>query len=93
LLLLVGWINISVPAILKENKDIVQYKMIQSGVTAGGRYEPSECRSRHKIAVVVPVRNRSRHLAIFTRYMHPFLQRQQLDYTVIVVEQSRELYT
>jgi hypothetical protein len=68
-------------------------EMRKAGVTAGGRYEPSECRSRHKIAVVVPVRNRSRHLAIFTRYMHPFLQRQQLDYTVIVVEQSRELYT
>ena len=63
--------------------------MIQSGVTVGGRYEPSECRARHKIAIVVPVRNRRQHLTIFLRYMHPFLQRQQLNYAIIVVEQSR----
>jgi len=64
--------------------------MIQSGVKDGGRYEPTECRARHKIAIVVPVRNRTEHLTIFSRYMHPFLQRQQLSYMIIVVEQSRK---
>jgi hypothetical protein len=36
----------------------------------------------------VPYRNRADHLAVFLRYMHPFLQRQQLSYIIIVVEQS-----
>jgi hypothetical protein len=62
--------------------------MRKAGVKVGGRYEPTECWARHKIAIVVPYRNRAEHLTIFLRYMHPFLQRQQLNYTIIVVEQS-----
>ena len=40
-----------------------------------------------QVAIIIPYRNRSEHLKIFLRYMHPFLQRQQLYYRVFVVEQ------
>jgi len=53
----------------------------------GGSWRPSNCTSRHRIAVVVPYRDRQRHLDVFLRHMHPFLQRQMLDYTIYVVEQ------
>ncbi|KAI9562683.1 hypothetical protein GHT06_010137 [Daphnia sinensis] len=88
---LIGWTNLSLEAmsaISKEDEGIVELRMKQSGVKPGGRYEPSRCQSRHKVAIIVPVRNRTEHLAVFLRYMHPFLQRQQLSYAIFVVEQS-----
>ena len=53
----------------------------------GGSWRPSNCTSRHRIAVVVPYRHREQHLSVFVHHMHPFLQRQMLDYTIYVVEQ------
>ena len=55
--------------------------------TMGGSWRPSSCTSRHRIAVVVPYRDRELHLCVFVCYMHSFLQRQMLDYTIYVVEQ------
>ena len=77
-----------VRAIQKESEDSVVSRMRKNGLKIGGKYEPSVCRPRHKIAIIVPYRKRHDHLAIFLRYMHPFLQRQQLHYTIFVVEQS-----
>ena len=57
-------------------------------ILAGGRYEPTECRARNKVAIVVPYRNRANHLNVFLHHIHPFLQRQQLAYTIFVIEQS-----
>ena len=65
------------------------YKKMKSvGLENGGFYRPNDCQSRSKVAVIVPYRNRSEHLTVFLRHIHPFLQRQQLDYTIFVVEQS-----
>ena len=75
-------------AIQKEPEESVVFRMRKNGLKTGGKYEPSICRSRHKIAIIVPYRQRPDHLNIFLRYMHPFLQRQQLHYTIFVVEQS-----
>jgi len=55
----------------------------------GGSWTPNNCTSRHRIAVVVPYRDRQQHLRVFLRHMHPFLQRQMLDYTIYVVEQVK----
>ncbi|XP_064629551.1 beta-1,4-N-acetylgalactosaminyltransferase bre-4-like isoform X2 [Lineus longissimus] len=54
----------------------------------GGLYKPPDCRSRHKVAIVIPYRNREKHLKIFLNNMHPFLQKQQLEYGIYVVEQK-----
>jgi hypothetical protein len=54
----------------------------------GGKYETSDCVAKHKVAIVVPYRDRPMQLPIFLNHMHAFLQRQQLDYTIFIVEQS-----
>ena len=79
--------------ILEEDEVTVQLKMKEAGLTPGGRYTPKGWQSRQKVAIVVPVRNRKDHLTVFLHYMHPFLQRQQLNYVIIVVEQSGRLCT
>ena len=59
-------------------------------VQLGGHYEPVECQSRNKVAIVVPLRNRFQHLNVLLRHLHPFLQRQQLAYAIFVIEQSAD---
>lgn len=53
----------------------------------GGRWQPTDCVARQRVAIIIPFRDRESHLEIFLRTMHPFLQRQLLHYTVFVVEQ------
>ncbi|KAI9559313.1 hypothetical protein GHT06_016102 [Daphnia sinensis] len=84
---LVGWTNLSLAKTTALRKESVT-KLIEAGIKPGGRYQPKDCQSRHKVAIVVPYRNRKDHLTVFLHYMHPLLQRQQLNYVVIVVEQS-----
>ncbi|CAG9813386.1 unnamed protein product, partial [Phaedon cochleariae] len=54
----------------------------------GGHWLPGHCRVLKRVAVVIPYRCRGEHLLVFLQHMHPFLRRQQLDYTVFVVEQD-----
>ncbi|CAG5134431.1 unnamed protein product [Candidula unifasciata] len=56
----------------------------------GGHYIPLLCKSKYKVAIIVPFRDRDVHLKIFLRHMHPFLQRQNLEYGIIVVEQEAD---
>ena len=57
-------------------------------IEPGGRYKPPGCLSNHRIAIIIPFRNREEHLLLFLQHMHPFLQRQQIEYGIFVVEQS-----
>ncbi|NXE16990.1 B4GT3 galactosyltransferase, partial [Lophotis ruficrista] len=54
---------------------------------AGGRYHPSTCEPRSRTAIIIPHRNRETHLGHLLYYLHPFLQRQQLQYGIYVVHQ------
>ncbi|XP_055599695.1 beta-1,4-galactosyltransferase 4-like [Uranotaenia lowii] len=56
----------------------------------GGQYTPRECLARDRVAIIVPYRNRIQHLPIFLNNMHPFLQKQQIEYGIYLVEQSSE---
>ncbi|XP_071341565.1 beta-1,4-galactosyltransferase 1-like [Trachinotus anak] len=56
----------------------------------GGRFKPPECISQHKVAVIIPFRNRHEHLTHWLYYLHPILRRQQLDYGVYVINQYGE---
>ncbi|KAM8939277.1 beta-1,4-galactosyltransferase 1-like [Pelodytes ibericus] len=58
-------------------------------VTTGGQGRPQNCQAQQKIAIIIPFRNRLPHLKLWLYYMHPFLQQQQADYGVYVVEQSQ----
>ncbi len=54
---------------------------------AGGKWRPTHCQARHRVAIVIPYRNRLPNLKLFLQHMHPFLQKQLLDYQIIVAEQ------
>ncbi|CAN7942156.1 unnamed protein product, partial [Ixodes pacificus] len=56
----------------------------------GGRWAPSWCKSAHFVAILVPYRDRQKHLSLFLQHMHPFLQKQSVQYTIFVVEQTAE---
>jgi hypothetical protein len=53
----------------------------------GGHYKPVDCVARHKVAIIIPYKNRASNLNDFMYHMHPFLQKQELDYQIFVVEQ------
>ncbi|XP_014677484.1 PREDICTED: beta-1,4-N-acetylgalactosaminyltransferase bre-4-like [Priapulus caudatus] len=55
----------------------------------GGRWRPSDCTSRHRVAIIVPYRDRESHLRVFLNNLHAMLQKQQLDYCIYVIEQAR----
>ncbi|KAH6933724.1 hypothetical protein HPB50_017690 [Hyalomma asiaticum] len=57
-------------------------------VMEGGRFAPKECTARHRVAIVVPYRNRSEHVKLFIYNMHRFLSRQQIDYGIFIIEQA-----
>lgn len=57
-------------------------------VIKGGRWKPTGCRARQRVAIIVPYRDRQQHLELFLRHMHPILQRQMLEYRIFVVEQA-----
>ncbi|XP_063365821.1 beta-1,4-N-acetylgalactosaminyltransferase bre-4-like [Cydia amplana] len=57
-------------------------------VKLGGRYSPPDCLARHRVAIIVPYRDRLKNLATFLNHMHPFLIKQQLDYGIFIVEQK-----
>ncbi|XP_019729140.1 beta-1,4-galactosyltransferase 4 [Hippocampus comes] len=55
---------------------------------AQGRYQPWDCTARQSVAILIPHRNRERHLLYLLHHLHPFLQRQQLHYAVYVIQQA-----
>ncbi|XP_011379696.1 beta-1,4-galactosyltransferase 1 [Pteropus vampyrus] len=59
-------------------------------VKMGGRYAPKDCISSHKVAIIIPFRKRQEHLKYWLYYLHPILQRQQLDYGIYVINQAGE---
>ncbi|KAK3093162.1 hypothetical protein FSP39_012069, partial [Pinctada imbricata] len=54
----------------------------------GGHFKPHHCTATTKIAVIVPYRDRDRHLKLFLNNIIPKLTRQEIDFTIFVVEQS-----
>lgn len=65
-------------------------KKFADKITLGGRFKPSECRARDRVAVVIPYRDRKQHVPIILKNLHPFLMRQQIDYGIFIVEQSSD---
>lgn len=57
-----------------------------------GRYQPEECKALQKVAILIPHRNREKHLMYLLEHLHPFLQRQQLEYGIYIIHQVRAVY-
>ncbi|XP_076142674.1 beta-1,4-galactosyltransferase 1-like isoform X2 [Alosa pseudoharengus] len=68
---------ISLEMVQKDNSEVVE----------GGRWWPRDCIARQKVAVIIPFRHREFHLKYWLHYLHPILQRQQLDYGIYVINQ------
>jgi hypothetical protein len=73
--------------------DLFSYEMAEveehhgnSSITLGGHWSPSECTARYRVAIIIPYRNRDMQLRIFLNFMHPFLQKQQIDYQIFLIE-------
>lgn len=58
------------------------------GILPGGQWKPLNCYPLFNVAIILPYRNRQRQLTIFMNYIHPFLQAQNLNYRIFVIEQS-----
>jgi len=79
------------PSFMEEKDLELMDRSLQAGVLGkGGLYIPADCQPTSRIAILIPYRNRSSHLAHFLEIMHPFLQRQRLQYTIVVVNQTGE---
>ena len=52
----------------------------------GGRHRPMDCRARHRVAIIIPFRDRDIHLKVLLNNIHSMLQRQQIDYGIYVVD-------
>ncbi|XP_074157405.1 beta-1,4-galactosyltransferase 4 [Sminthopsis crassicaudata] len=53
-----------------------------------GRYHPEDCMALQRVAILIPHRNREKHLLYLLKHLHPFLQRQQVDYGIYVIHQA-----
>jgi len=79
---LVGYVGASISpptmdAIVRLNMDLDD----------DGHFTPN-CSHKERVAIIVPFRDRLDHLRIFLYNLHPFLQRQLLEYNIYVVEQG-----
>lgn len=62
----------------------------ENGEVVEGQYNPSDCTARQSVAILIPHRNREKHLLYLLYHLHPFLQRQQLHYAIYVIHQVGE---
>ncbi|XP_042274319.1 beta-1,4-galactosyltransferase 1 [Thunnus maccoyii] len=67
-----------------------QIKKDNPNLQPGGRSRPKDCVALQKVAIIIPFRKRDEHLKYWLYYLHPILQRQQLDYGVYVINQDGE---
>ncbi|XP_074530871.1 beta-1,4-galactosyltransferase 1 [Halichoeres trimaculatus] len=70
--------------------NLEQIKKDNPALQPGGRFRPPDCVAVQKVAIIIPFRKRDEHLKYWLHYLHPILQRQQLDYGVYVINQDGE---
>uniref|UniRef100_A0A0N5AH27 Beta-1,4-N-acetylgalactosaminyltransferase n=1 Tax=Syphacia muris TaxID=451379 RepID=A0A0N5AH27_9BILA len=55
----------------------------------GGHGFPKDCQARHRVAIIIPYRDREEHLRILLRNLISLFIKQQLDFGIFVVEQKQ----
>ena len=72
-------------------KDVVPFSVIEKShaddLHVGGHWFPNSCQAEQRLAIIICYRNREIHLKLFLNNIHAFLKKQQLDYTIFVVNQ------
>lgn len=64
-----------------------ELEALYNDLKPGGRFSPSECIPRHRVAIIIPYRDREEHLRTLLYNLHPILMRQQIDYGIFVIEE------
>lgn len=72
---------------MREDVSFTDIEKKLKDLLPGGHYRPDNCTARQRVAIIIPYRNREVHLRAFLNNIHPFLKRQQADYTIFVIEQ------
>ena len=87
-----SWVyRVNVSKIVYSYEDLE--KKHGSDIHLGGHWYPSHCQVKQRLALVICYREREQQLKIFLDNIHPFLKQQQLDYTIIIVNQhGKELF-
>ncbi|XP_050422835.1 beta-1,4-N-acetylgalactosaminyltransferase bre-4-like [Adelges cooleyi] len=82
-------LNGTVPLVLPTHETLkeVAEQLSWLRLNGGGHKAPTDCEARYKIAIIVPYRDRLSNLCTFLLNIHPFLTKQQLDYTIFIIEQ------
>ena len=60
-------------------------------IQQGGKSAPKTCRALFKVAIIIPYRDRLENLKLFLNHMHPFLNKQQLEYGIYLVEPEADI--
>ncbi len=64
----------------------MELEQLHPELNSGGRWKPKQCKARSRVAIVVPYLKRDKNLRIFLQHIHPFLQKQQLEYGIFLAE-------
>ena len=68
---------------------VMQYA--HNDIQPGGIWEPSTCVSCQHVAIIIPYKNRYKHLKVLLHFLIPVLQRQLVKFRIFVVEQVSPL--
>lgn len=77
-----GSVNLTFDPALKL-KDVE----MENADVSRGEYEPPNCTARQSVAILIPHRDREKHLLYLLHHLHSFLQRQQLHYAIYIIQQ------
>lgn len=72
---------------MTEDISMDELEALHPELDPGGHYKPPNCTAIQKVALIIPYRNREHHLRKFLHNIHPFLQKQQAEYVIYVLEQ------
>lgn len=54
----------------------------------GGWWSPTNCKPKQHTVIIIPYRQREYHLSVLIHHLHPLLQKQNLHYRILVVQQN-----
>lgn len=74
--------------VIKSPPELAEMEKTFTEVKPGGKGCPANCTARHRVAIIIPFRDRLIHLQALLYNLHPMLLRQQIDYQIFVIEQK-----
>ena len=63
---------------IEQGPNMTEIEQLFPDLLPGGRFAPRHCISRHRVAIIVPYRDRPIHLQAFLVNIHTLLHRQEL---------------